>query len=559
MMASAAEPDKNGVSDGGQAQTGSDGGGAPAGNLSPDPVSPREPAIRAVHRSRRPSTIWLLPLLALIVGGLLLAKTLLDHGPTITVSFADAAGMEAGKTRVKFRDVEIGTVDAIHLTEDGTRVLATVSLAKEAKRFAVDGTLFWIVRPRLAGSGISGLETLMSGVYIGALPGRSHDERLEFEEAETPPASDPGAAGTRFRLQADNIGSLDVGSPVLYRRITAGHVESFKLDSDGRRITMTIFVKSPYDHFVLPNTAFWHASGIDLTMGADGVKVDTQSLATILIGGISFETPADRLGPDSAPPDTAFTLAQNKDEAFRQPDGESILATMRFGQSTRGLTLGAPVDLRGIPVGRVKSIRLERASDGYDPVVEVDIYPERIKEAGAGSLEGLVARGMRAQLRTGSLVTGQLYIGLDFFPDDKTPSTQTPGGTRAIAIATVPSDLEEITRHARSIAAKLDAVPFDAIGQDTHTALASLTTLLGHLDDTVAKTNTSLIPEIAQTTKELRTTLQALHSVTDGDGPLQQDAREAIRELSEAGRSLKTLSDGLERRPESLLRGRSGD
>ena len=324
---------------------------------------------------------------------------------------------------------------------------------------------------------------------------------------------------------------------------------------------MEIFVKSPYDRLVSPQAAFWHASGVDFNLDANGVKVDVQSLATLLNGGVSFETPSDRTVQEPAKAGETFRLAQTKAEAFKSPDAEGARLSMRFHQSVRGLVEGAPVDLRGIPVGRVVSIHLEEdaSSREIDPVVSVEVYPKRIKDSGAGTLEGILARGARAQLRTGSLLTGQLYVALDFFQDapfQAGPATEADG---VRIVGTVPSDLEDLARHARSVMAKIDAIPLEGLGQDARRTLSSLDSVLRRMDSAVGRTDKTVLPELAGALKDLRSTMEGLKAVVDPDAPLQQDAREAIRGLSEAARSLKALGDELEQRPESLLRGRGGN
>lgn len=241
---------------------------------------PAEPAVAASRRVR-PSLVWGIPLIAALIGLALVVQTLSKRGPTITVSFASAEGIEPGKTKVKFKDVDIGDVRTVTLTPDRSRVIATIDLVKEAEPFAVEGSRFWVVRPRFAGSGISGLGTLLSGAYIAVDIGRSERKLMEFTGEDEPPVVASDVPGRRFVLHTADLGSLDVGSPVFFRRIEAGHVEWFSLNPDGNGLTLGIFIKAPYDRFVTPDSRFWHASGIDLRLDAAGVRVQTQSLATV--------------------------------------------------------------------------------------------------------------------------------------------------------------------------------------------------------------------------------------------------------------------------------------
>ncbi len=525
-----------------------------------------EPVIEPPRRWR-PSMVWAIPLLAALIGLSLVVQVLWQRGPTITVSFSSAEGIEPGKTKVKFKDVDVGDVKTVRLAQDRSRAVVTIELVKDARQLAVADSRFWVVRPRFAGSGISGLGTLLSGSYIGVDAGHSSDDRFDFVGLDDPPVVASDIPGRRFRLLAEDIGSLDIGSPVYFRRIEVGHVESFALEPDGHRIALQIFVKSPYDHFIMADSRFWHASGVDLRMDSAGVRLETQSLAAILMGGIAFETPG---GPAAAAADgTEFSLATNHAEAMKTPDGAPETVVLRFRQSVRGLAVGAPVDFRGIEIGVVRFIGLkfDPDSDDFSAPVTVDIYPDRLASQDAASkssdhavrvarVADLVHRGLRAQLRTGSLLTGQLYVAMDFFPE--TPPVRFDSRAQPLEIPTVPSDMEELQQQVQSILRKLDKIPFDTLGQDVHRALVSLDVGLRRIDTLVRRTDSDLLPEIRDSLQDMRRTMEATQASLAGDSPLQQDTRQALRGVAEATRSLKALSDSLNRHPESLVRGKKG-
>jgi len=531
---------------------------------------PADLAADPVIRSRRwvPSMVWLVPLLAAVIGASLVIQAIRDRGPTIIVSFSTAEGIEPGKTKVKYKAVDIGEVTALHLAPDRSRVLVTIELAKEAEQFAVADSRFWVVRPRLAGSGVSGLDTLLSGSYIGVDAGYSGERRGEFVGLERPPAVAADIPGRRFVLRAEDIGSLDVGSPVFFRRIQVGHVESTSLAPDGGSLTLGLFVNAPYDHFVTTNARFWHASGVDLKVDANGIKVDTQSLASILMGGIAFESPENPAGAEPAADGTEFALAPDHTEAMKNPEGNAFPVLLRFHQTVRGLTVGAPVDFRGVELGRVRSIDLtyDKRTGDFAPDVLLDVFPERLAipqpegkgknrvAARARGIAELVRRGLRAQLRTGSLLTGQLYVALDFFPDAapaKFDFTAEP-----MELPTVASDLQELYQQVQAILRKVDRLPIEQLGQDAHRLLTSLDGSLKKLDKVMQRTDTEVLPELRDSLKQMRQTVEALQSQTSADAPLQQDSRQALQTLTEAARSLKSLTDTLDRQPESLLRGK---
>lgn len=510
-----------------------------------------EPIIKPSRRWL-PSKVWIIPLLSALIGLSLVINTVLERGPTITVSFASAEGIEAEKTKVKFKDVDIGMVKEVHLANDRSRVLVTIELAGEARGFAVADSRFWVVRPRLAGSGVSGLETLLSGAYIGVDAGHTDEPGSSFTGLETPPVVPSDAPGRRFQLVTDDIGSLDVGSPVYFHRIAVGHVESFALESDGRNLSLSVFIKSPYDRFITGATRFWHASGIDLRLDADGIKLNTQSLATILMGGIAFETPTATAESPKTAEGTRFTLVHDRIEALKAPDGESLPVVLHFSQSVRGLAEGAPVDFRGIVLGRVHTIGLtvDPKSGDFRPTVTVELFPDRLVEAGLPQapaspeerrlrVAALVERGLRGQLRSGNLLTGQLYVALDFFPE--APRVQFNAAAEKPELPTVPGDFEELQKQVHAILAKLDKLPLDTLGRDLHLVLTTMDGTLRNLD---------------AATQQTSATLRQLQASAAKDSPLQQDTRQAMRAMTEATRSLKHLTDTLERQPESLLRGR---
>ena len=511
-----------------------------------------------------PSLVWLIPLLAALIGAGLAAKSILDQGPTVTVSFKSAEGLEPGKTKVKYKDVDIGQVRAINLGEDLSRVLVTIEMSKEARRFATADSRFWVVRPQIGASGVTGLGTLLSGAYIGVDTGKSEAKKDSFTGMESPPAVDGDQKGKLFTLHADSLGSVDVGSPLFFHRLRVGKVVSFGLDKDGNGITMTVFVNAPYDQFVGKNARWWHASGVDVRLDSNGFKLNTQSLAALLVGGIAFEAENGRKPELPAPANTSFRLAPDEASAMRAPDGEAITTVFYFDQSLRGLQPGATVDFRGIVLGEVRSVGIE-----FDPIkknfrmpVTVNLYPARLgmrfqtavaDAEGSSShqmLERMVSRGLRAQLRTGNLLTSQLYIALDFFP--KAPKLALDTSKYPLEVPTVPNTLDELQTQVASIARKLDQIPFADIGNNLNATIKEANALFKQLDSQV-------VPEMRGTLTAAKNTFGTAEQVLQKDSPLQSDVRQALQQLTQTLQSLNALTDYLERHPESLIRGKKGD
>ncbi|MEO6823900.1 MAG: MlaD family protein [Nitrosospira sp.] len=542
-------------------------------------------AISAPEKVRQrdwiPSLIWLIPILAAVIGVSIAIKTWVQHGPEITIIFGSAEGLEAGKTKVKYKEVDIGTVQSIMLSEDRSHVLVSVQLKKEAKSFTAADSRFWVVRPRIAGSGVSGLSTLLFGAYIGADAGVATDKADIFTGLEVPPIVTRDASGKQYALYANDIGSLDIGSPVYYRRIRVGQVTAFDLDDDGKGITVRIFVNAPYDKFVGVNTRFWHASGFDMQINASGFTLNTQSLASVVLGGLSFQSPDDDPGPQ-AKENTTFVLAESQVEALKEEDGPAEMILLNFKQSIRGLAPGAEVSFRGLVLGRVKSIGIDydRKQHEFSMPVLVEVYPARLgknfaeyrrqsKYTPQQRLQFMIDRGLAAQLRTGNFLTGQAYVALDFFTKSALAGSIKKEASRKMAgkdispavlqLPTISGSADEIQTQISEIALKLSKVPFDQIGDELQQSLKMLKQTLDSTGQLAEKLNSDVAPEITAAMKDVSRTLSAAERTLSEDAPLQQDLRQTLQELARAAVSLRILTDYFERHPESIIRGKRGD
>ncbi|ASC66966.1 MCE family protein [Achromobacter denitrificans] len=528
------------------------------------------PTISRKQKSRI-SWIWLVPIVAALMGLSLVVRTWMQAGPDISISFNTAEGLEVGKTQLRYKDVTIGTVKSIGFNSDRTKVVVQAELAKEVSDLAREGTNFWVVRPRLDVSGVSGLGTLLSGAYIGvdAVEGKNGNKatKLNFEGLEVPPAVTHDRAGKRFKLKASDLGSLDIGSPVYFRRINVGRVIGYALDQTGKAVNVEVFVDAPNDKFVTNGTRFWNASGVDFSVNADGLKVRTQSLVSMAVGGVAFEpvlTARDAGTPAAA--DAQFDLYPTETAAKANPDGEAFPIRMRYDQSIRGLAVGAPIDFSGITLGNVTQINLD-----FDPVskrfyslVDATLYPERLGRvfdevrdravqdgdvAGGRLLGGMIKHGLRAQLRTANLLTGQLYVALDIFPNAKPVEFKM---SDPAIIPTVPGNLDQLQQQVSNIIAKVEKIPFDKIGEDLRATLASTSKLMGRLDKQVA-------PEAQKMLKQARDSMAQINALLASDASLPVNTERAMQELGRAARSLRALADFLQANPEALLRGRGPD
>lgn len=519
------------------------------------------PTPKIGKRVPRISAVWLVPMTAAAVGLWLLFSAWSGKGPEITIRFRTAAGLTAGKTVVKYRDVVVGTVSSVELAADGASVSAGVRLSSHAKSLATSGTRFWVVRPRFGVGGLSGIDTLLSGAYIAADRGSSRVPEHSFVGLETPPTVINGTPGSTFTLHADDLGSLDVNSPVYFRRVQVGRIASYGLDDDGKGVTVQIFVDAPYDRFVSAETRFWNASGIDIALGATGLKVNTQSLATVVAGGIAFADPASGSAAPH-PGRVRYVLAKDRRSAMEPPKGPLQRFELRFAESLRGLSAGAPVYFAGVEVGSVESVSLayDARTHRFPTVVMADVFPSSMgnvlqalpKESGsideqaAKFLRMLVANGLRAQVRTGNLLTGQLYVSLDFVPN--AAPVHFDSTLRPLRIPTAAGGFGHIEDQVASILGKLEKMPLEQIGQHLDSALVNL-------GQTIGQVNHEVLPQTTQTLQQAQSTFAQAQGVLSSDGPLQQHLMQTLDQLSDSARSLRALTDLLSRHPEAIIRG----
>lgn len=530
-----------------------------------------------VHRRPRPSLVWLVPVLAAVIGLSLLVNTWLSAGPVITITFLTAAGLEAGKTPVRYKDVTVGSVSSIALSDDGSHVVATVNLVKSATNLTRDDTRFWVVRPRIGAGGVSGVDTLLSGAYIAVDVGESEAYSKTFTGLETPPTVIGGMPGTSFVLRATNMGSLDINSPVYYRRIQVGRLASYQIDPSGKAINIQVFIDSPYDRFVTTDTRFWNASGVDVSLGSDGLRLRAQSVATLISGGIAFDLPAGSNEPVAAE-NTEFKMADNEGEAMASPDGPAMHFQLRFSQALRGLSVGAPVQFMGLDFGRVTAISLDydEATQRFPTVVDINVYPQRLgsvvqklprpagiseSESQVRMLETMVDQGLRAQARSGNLLTGQLFISLDFAPH--APKVAYDARARPLTLPTISGDFDQMQEQIASIVAKIERIPLDTIGRNLDSSLANLERTLRQINGQVLPQSTRTLQEMQQTINAARKAVEAVEQtlatarqgLLADDSSLQQGLGQTLQDTQRAMRSLRTLTDQLGRNPESLLRG----
>jgi paraquat-inducible protein B len=531
----------------------------------------------ARQKGFRLSVVWIIPILAAVVAIGIAIQRIRNAGPTINIVVKSASGIEAGKTLIKYKDVTIGHVTTVQLSDDYTKVMITAEIDKHAEGLIVEDAKFWVVEPRVSLSGVSGLNTLLSGQYIGFQKGTSLKRARDFTVLEEAPII-TDQPGQRLRLTASSLGSIGVGAPIYYRSLSVGEVESYKLSADGKSIEATIFVNAPYDKYVTSATRFWNASGIDVTAGANGIQIRTESIVSVLVGGIGFDAPD--FVPAGAPvaTNTEFPLYASRVVAMTVPDPIERHFVLYFNESLRGLSVGAPVTLFGLTVGRVAEVGLSFDSKSLTlrPRVLVTFYPERLRanlsakdraalnkdqlemspEASGRVLRHLVEdKGLRAQLETGSLLTGELYVAFEFVPN--APKPKIDWSREPLELPVASGGLASLEAKLNSILTKIDNMPLADMGVGVKNLLGTLNQTLKQADTLISRVDTELLPEGTKTLEALHQTIaDADKALLGKDSPTAQDLHDLLQELTDTARSVRIFVNYLQQHPSILIRGK---
>lgn len=531
------------------------------------------------------SPVWIIPLIAAMIGAWLAYKTISEMGPTVSITFNNGEGLEAGKTKIKYKAVEIGTVKTVEISEDLSQVVVTAAMHKETESHLTTNTLFWVVRPQVGFSGISGLETLVSGAYIDADP-RPGESTQEFMGLDNPPGVTAFEKGTQYQFIAEKLGSCYPGAPVFLRGIKVGRILGHQLAKDNQSVFIDVFIQAPHDLLVQNTSRFWQRSGIEASVGAEGIDVKIDSLFSVIAGGVAFDTPVMAGGTGKpSKPGTVFELFESFSSIGETKYVRKIPYLMHFDGSVRGLAIGAPVELKGIKVGVVTDIAmaLDPKTLNFQVPVAIEVHPDQIltpdvlealdqiNEKDSYSVGRMLVEkhGLRAQLQTGSLLTGQLFVDLDFYPNLPYMKLKTDG--KYPEIPTVPSTLDEFRRTATNLLEELRKLPLDKIAQELLATLEGTKRLTNSPDlmNAVQKLNATLkdvqkltynvnhtMESLATSTEKTLSAARAALEVADPHSPTAVNLAHTLEELAAAARSIRVLADYLEQHPESLVHGK---
>jgi paraquat-inducible protein B len=507
-----------------------------------------------VDRKRSFNPIWFVPIVALAIGAWMVIYTIQSEGPEITIVLSTAEGIEEGKTKIKLHEVDIGLVESVELGEDRKSVMVIASLKKDVEDLLREDTEFWVVRPRIGKGGVSGLGTLLSGGYIQLAPGEGAKGKRDFVGLEEPPVTAAGTPGIKVTLTAEKAGSVSAGDPVLFRGYTVGRVETETFDTDSKLMTYGVFIEAPYDELLTTTHRFWDVSGISVKAGADGIQADSVSLETLLIGGVEVGRPTGIALGAPAEAGDVYRLYDDFDSVNDRPYRYSIEYVVQFNQSIRGLRPGAPVEYRGMPLGQVERVmmtEMSRTVDSSGQAISILLRlepgrfvmpdsPEGVERL-QQTLDAAVGEGLRASLSTGNLLTGGLYVSMDFFPNAEAAAQEEYAGRKTIP--TISSGLDGIAQKLTMFLDKLNELPLEGTVTEAKNTLASIDRLIA------GDEMQSLPASLEKTLTELQATLASMSA----DSELQARLLPTITELERTLGSLRQVLDTLDEQPNALI------
>ena len=556
------------------------------------PAQPAMPPPPVHIRRRHFSFVWIIPILAAVIAIYLGYRTIIEQGPLITITFNTAQGLAAGQTQIKYKAVALGTVESIDLSPDNDHVVVRVRMNNLGTRFLTSHARFWVVRPRFSVTNLSGLDTLVSGAFIGIDPGsKGGHYETHYKGLEEPPGVRSDVPGSTYVLRADSIGSISSGSPVFYRDVIVGEVLGYDLGDGIGPVTINIFIRAPYNKLVKPQSHFWNSSGLSLGFQNGGFHVEVQSLEALLAGGVTFDLPPGAVNDDASPGNATFHLYPSKEDADSAGYSHKVMAVAYFSSSVAGIAHGTPVTIFGMQVGEVTGVKLLiDPNTGKARVrVALELQPERVFTDSDFPktldplvvLQHMVNAGLRISIASSNFITGQKELAFVIEPSDPAVTLTREGNAILLPISDGSGDpLTALS----AITAKLSAIPFSEIGQnlnnllktangtlgsdDVKKAIASLSTTLQSVQTLVDNTNKGLQPTLRQLpamTQNLNATLRnadqtvaQLSRSYGGNSDFSRNLGQVMAQANDALRSVKELADYLDRHPEALLLGRTG-
>lgn len=522
-----------------------------------------------IKETKRISKIWLIPLVALSIGLWMVYYQWANQGPLITIEFASAAGIEPDKTKIKTRDVEIGVVKRVVLKPDLSGVTVTARIQPESAHLLTTESNFWLVSPRISLSGISGLSTLLSGPYITMEPTDNGEAETNFVALENPPVTEAGTPGLQITLNSNAEFAFKEGDPIIYKGLKVGEFEDIYFNLEERIVYYNAFIEAPYHKLITENTKFWNVSGIRFDLAANGIKVETGSLETMLTNGVTFGIPEGLPAGQQITKRSYFDIYRDYESASNERYKLGVNFVVLIKDTVRGLTIGAPVEYRGLEIGRVLEINMP----GPDPnhiidgglaiPVLITIQPSRVQQP--DNRQGVefvknqtlhwIDQGLRASLKMGNLLTGALYVDLQHYEDVEPAIAETFLGYDVIP--TTSGEFDQITQKVSSVLDTINDIPFKQISGNANTLLSTLNDTSASFQQT-AKRLDSLLMDVKnqKTSSNLNETLANIDVLLkdfSAGSNTHDELVSTMEELQQTLGQLTPLLQLLNQKPNSLI------
>lgn len=556
--------------------------------MSEVPLETEEGLHPDVRPGRRFNKVWIIPIVALLLGVWLVKNNIENQGEIIIVRFENASGIKEGKTEVKCRNVNIGMVEQITLTDD-LGVELEVRIKPQHLHLIRNDSRFWVEKPRVQGASISGLNTLISGAFLQLDPGIGQEGARDFDGIEEPPVTPLSIEGLRLTLTAEFPGSVGIGSGIYYNDNVIGKVESRAFNMDTRTVNFGVFIEEEYSDLITDNSLFWQSSGINLRVGADGFDLELPSVESLVAGRVSVGVPAGLPPGDPLANDMVLALFKSQEDAQNTTFQGDVEFLLLLDESLRGLKVGSPVEFRGLRVGRVGKISYKLLNsvdiEKMPVLIQLDTrlmdlhFPPSILDEGEDGFKTALEKGLRASLKSGNLLTGQLYVDLNYYPDETYAGLRQEG--KYVILPTVHTGLENIQDQVASLLEKFNELKIEElitkVGQTSDEATQALdnvnramvsskgvvadaqTTLKG-IAETVKSLNAILVADDTKAiSSDLRETLAQVNKSLEplsNNGTVYGDLRRTMDELRAAIRSIDRMTTEIADKPNSLLFGK---
>ncbi|MBH0025843.1 intermembrane transport protein PqiB [Pseudoalteromonas sp. SWN29] len=524
------------------------------------------------------SAIWIIPAIALLVGMWMLYQYQANKGPTIFIEMPQAEGIIAGKTEIKVRSVKIGQIDHVRLSDTQDSVIARAQIDKNYNNLLTNDAKIWVVKPRIDETGISGMSTLLSGVYLEFSPGESKELKERFQLQDEPALIGKDVKGGRFKLMSYSAEVLDVSTGIFFKNYKIGQIETATFDWENQAMKYGVFIKEPYQNLITKNSIFWVNAGIEIDLSADGININTGSLSKLLKGGISVGLPEQQAPGDIADDGYSFSLSQSYKEALEERFYDFDYYLIEFEQSIRGLRPGAPVEYRGMRVGTVveapanviidgKPAHFRNNSTAVPVLIKVEygrLYHDSAsaKEYWQGSLKGWIESGMRASLKPGNLLTGAVYVDFDIYPD--APQTQLGKLVQYDVFPSISSGITVLADQVSDVLNKVNNLKVEDSLEQMQATFTDYRALANEMRELLSQKDTQNLPgdfnrnfeKMTKSMEQFEVTMRQFDKTMasyQAGSELHHQIQQTLKEFKRLSEGLQPLTRGLNEQPNMLI------